>query len=220
MNRTAPMPNARAAVRRWVCGAVLVGIVTGPALAPGTAAAGHERTSSPTVAAAAERTLVALERWQDDRTPASYVRFAQGRSVVAELLADELGIGADPIRRAWSGAPIEKQHALLAAMSQLGVPYDEFASDPGVGFDCSGLTQWAFAEAGVDIPRSSRLQYRAAERVDDDDAEPGDLVYYPGHISMYLGEGLMVHSPTHGGNVEAGPMSDRSVTFVDAVDAD
>lgn len=220
MNRTVPMPNARAAVRRWVCGAVLVGVVAGPVLAPGTAAAGHERTSSPTVAAAAERTLVALERWQDDRTPASYVRFAQSRSVVAELLADELGLDAAPLRRAWSGVRVEKQEAVLAAMSQLGVPYDHYASEPGVGFDCSGLTQWAFGEAGVGIPRSSRLQYRAADRVDDDEAEPGDLVYYPGHISLYLGVGLIVHAPTDGGHVEAGPMSDRSVNFADIVDAD
>ena len=90
------------------------------------------------------------------------------------------------------------------------------ASEPGVGFDCSGLTIWAFAQAGHEIPRSSGDQFRAAERVEHSEAEPGDFVYYPGHISMYLGLDTMVHSPNSGSHVEATDIpTKRSVSFAD-----
>jgi hypothetical protein len=90
------------------------------------------------------------------------------------------------------------------------------ASKEDVGFDCSGLTSWAFRAAGVELPRISRDQIRAADEVDADMAEPGDLTYYPGHVSIYIGQGLMVHSPNSGNRVEVRPLPDRTNVFADA----
>ena len=175
------------------------------------------RTKSATIAAEADRALDAYERWEADRNPADYVRFVQSREVAASMTAGDLEIDPAALRTAWASAPIEKQRAVLAAMSQLGVPYKSIASEPGVGFDCSGLTIWAFAQAGLDIPRTSGDQIRAAEAVELATAEPGDFVYYPGHISIYLGVGTMVHSPNTGSHVEAVTLpSKRSLDFGDA----
>lgn len=209
----------RSLLRRGIVGAgalLAVGLLNGPPAVDAGA-----RTKSDTIAAEADRALDAFERWQSDRNPADYVRFVQGRGTAATMTAVELGVDPAALRRAWSSAPVEKQQAVLAAMSQLGVPYKSIASEPGVGFDCSGLTIWAFAQAGVEIPRTSGDQYRAADKVEVDDAEPGDFVYYPGHISMYLGVGTMVHSPNSGSHVEAVTLpTKRSVNFADALGED
>jgi hypothetical protein len=82
------------------------------------------------------------------------------------------------------------------------------------------LTVWAFAEAGVEIPRISRDQINDADAVDRDDAVAGDLVYYPGHVSIYLGADLMVHSPNSGSHVEVTWLPDRSLRFGDATPGD
>ena len=175
------------------------------------------RTSSAAIADTAGRALEALDQWGRSRSPADYVRFLQTRDAAATITATELALDASDLRGAWSGVPGEKQHAILAAISQLGVPYRSLESDPGVGFDCSGLTIWAFAEAGVEIPRSSRSQIRAAHGVEREHAEPGDLVYYPGHIGIYIGVETYVHSPNSGNDVVAGALPSKSLRFGDAV---
>lgn len=191
-------------------------LAIGVATVPGTGADASVRTTSATIAAEADRALEAFTRWHTDRNPADYVRFVQSRDAVATSTANDLELDGSVLRDVWAAAPIEKQQAVLAAMSQLGVPYRSIKSEPGVGFDCSGLTIWAFAQAGLEIPRTSRDQFRAADRIDLDDAEPGDFVYYPGHISIYLGLGTMVHSPYSGSHVEAVPLpTRRSLSFAD-----
>jgi len=91
--------------------------------------------------------------------------------------------------------------AVAAAKSQIGVPYVAFRASPGVGFDCSGLTSWAWARAGVRLPHQSRLQYRVTERIDPADAMPGDLLFFHnpiGHVAMYVGNGLMIDASMPG----------------------
>jgi hypothetical protein len=113
-------------------------------------------------------------------------------------------IGADPmdLLERWSLASVDRQLALLAGLSQLGVPYRKNASRPGVGFDCSGLTSFAWAMVGEQLPRNSRAQIRSGERVKPADVQPGDLAYYPGHVMMSLGlPGAVLHSPEPGRRV-------------------
>lgn len=91
--------------------------------------------------------------------------------------------------------------AIRAALTQLGVRYRWGASSPNVAFDCSGLTQWAWAKAGVSIPRVSRSQYAALTRVPISQAQPGDLLFSQGtffHVGIYLGNGQMVQAPRTG----------------------
>jgi hypothetical protein len=193
----------------------LVGVTaTLSLLAPGTAEA-RTRVASPDVAAVAAQAVDALERWQASGRVVDYATFLDLRSRAATLTASGMGMPGEALRVAWGAVRIEKQHALLAAVSQLGVPYRSMRSEEGVGFDCSGLMLYAWEAAGVDLPRSSGDQFRAADEINDITAEPGDFVYYPGHISMYIGFGLMVHSPNSGSEVEVRAIPERSLRFSD-----
>ncbi|MEI7619300.1 MAG: NlpC/P60 family protein [Actinomycetota bacterium] len=94
--------------------------------------------------------------------------------------------------------------AIRAAQSQLGVPYRFASSVPGVAFDCSGLTAYAWATAGVSLPHQSRNQYSSLPHVPASEAQPGDLIFYYSpisHVGIYLGGGMMIHSPQSGSTV-------------------
>ena len=91
--------------------------------------------------------------------------------------------------------------AVAAALSQLGVSYRFAAATPGVAFDCSGLTSWAWGRAGVGLPHQSRQQYASMPHVPASAAQPGDLLFFYSpisHVAMYLGNGMMVHAPNSG----------------------
>jgi peptidoglycan DL-endopeptidase CwlO len=91
--------------------------------------------------------------------------------------------------------------AVQAALAQQGVPYRYATSIPGVGFDCSGLTGYAWAQAGVGLPHQSRLQFAATPRVPISQAQAGDLLFFYSpisHVSIYLGNGTHVHAPNTG----------------------
>lgn len=93
-----------------------------------------------------------------------------------------------------NGAPNPQAAAAVeAALSQTGVPYVWGGQSPGSGFDCSGLTQWAYREAGVEIPRTSYDQ-DVGRQVSRDELAPGDLVVWDGHVAMYIGDGQMVEA--------------------------
>jgi cell wall-associated NlpC family hydrolase len=86
-------------------------------------------------------------------------------------------------------------------MSQQGVGYRYAASSPGEAFDCSGLTAWAWEQAGVSLPHQSRAQYAALPHVGQDQIQPGDLVFYYspiGHVGMYIGSGQLIHATRPG----------------------
>ena len=107
--------------------------------------------------------------------------------------------------------------AIKAAMSQLGVRYKFGALSPGVAFDCSGLTSYAWAKAGVSIPRSSRYQYAALPKVPISSAQPGDLIfsYNPiSHVGIYLGGGQMIAAPRTGDVVKISAVSWSKVVGV------
>lgn len=107
--------------------------------------------------------------------------------------------------------------AVKAALSQLGVKYKFGALSPGVAFDCSGLVSYAWAKAGVSIPRSSRSQFSALTRVPVGAAQPGDLIfsYNPiSHVGMYLGNGQMIASPRTGDVVKVYAVSWSKITGV------
>jgi cell wall-associated NlpC family hydrolase len=92
------------------------------------------------------------------------------------------------------------QAAVDAAMAQRGKPYVWAASGPGA-FDCSGLTAYAYAAAGVGLPHSSVLQSQMGQPVSRDQLQPGDLVFFyspVSHVGIYIGNGQMVHAPTSG----------------------
>jgi cell wall-associated NlpC family hydrolase len=94
--------------------------------------------------------------------------------------------------------------AVQAALAQQGVPYRYATSSPGVGFDCSGLTAYAWGQAGVGLPHQSGAQFGSVPRVAIDQAQPGDLLFFYSpisHVSIYLGNGMQVHAPNTGKTV-------------------
>jgi cell wall-associated NlpC family hydrolase len=96
-----------------------------------------------------------------------------------------------------SGAQI----AVGAALSVQGTQYVWGSADPSVGFDCSGLTSWAWGQAGVSIPHSSAAQYSSLPHVPLGSVQPGDLIFYYSpisHVALYIGGGQIVHA-THPG---------------------
>lgn len=93
--------------------------------------------------------------------------------------------------------------AVAAALSQVGNRYVAYAASPEAGFDCSGLTMWAWGQAGVRLPHQSGVQYATLAKVPIDQLLPGDLVFSHtpiSHVGLYIGGGQMVHaaSPRHG----------------------
>ena len=92
------------------------------------------------------------------------------------------------------------------ALSMVGVAYRYGGADPGEGFDCSGLVYYTFTSNGHDVPRTSREQFEAAEKIPLAEASEGDLVFFQdqeklSHVGIYLGDGRFVHAPSSGGTV-------------------
>ncbi|WP_063020469.1 C40 family peptidase [Nocardia niwae] len=102
--------------------------------------------------------------------------------------------------------------ALDAALSKVGSPYVYGAAGPN-SFDCSGLVQWSYRQAGVELPRTSGAQLAAGSPVSLDDLRPGDLVSFYGgsHSGLYAGDGNVVHASTSGQPVKVAPISSMPV---------
>lgn len=121
----------------------------------------------------------------------------------AERAAAEIGDKDKDVKvAAASSAPApssKAQAAVDAALSKLGSPYSWGSSGPS-SFDCSGLTSWAWRQAGVTIPRTSSSQ-SGLPSVPLDQLQPGDLVTYYSpvhHVAMYIGDGKIIHASTSG----------------------
>jgi cell wall-associated NlpC family hydrolase len=204
----------RTRARRATAVAFAAAIVT-PLVPGGDASATTIASSSAELRDGAAAALGRLDAYQAGGGSAALVDYILARNDVAETTALELGLDPAEMTAAWKRADLPKQEAALAALTQLGVPYRTNTSDPGRGFDCSGLTTFAWAHAGLTLERQSGSQINAARAIDRSEAEVGDLVYYPGHVSMYLGvDNAIVHSPYTGRDVEITFITDRRASSV------
>jgi cell wall-associated NlpC family hydrolase len=180
-----------------VASVILIGAGAGTAEARGRAP--FTQGDIAPAARAAKQALVDLRSRPDRITALTYVRV---RAELAQKVAAAVGADAAKVDRDWNVSPDARLLAVYAALAQVGVPYRYATSDPGVGFDCSGLTSYAWGTVGVDLAHSSRAQIRSAKSVSVADLQPGDLVYYPGHVSLAVDDGIVVHAPHRGAPVE------------------
>lgn len=142
--------------------------------------------------------------------PAEVTDFVNG-------LTDQIEQNAGQLEEAPGASNGTGQAALSAAETKIGAPYVWGATGPDA-FDCSGLTSWAYKQAGVDIPRTSEQQAAAGTPVDINDLQPGDLVtFYEGasHVGIYAGDGQILHASTEGVPVGYAPLD--SMPFNNAV---
>jgi peptidoglycan DL-endopeptidase CwlO len=107
--------------------------------------------------------------------------------------------------------------AVRAALSRQGDPYVWGATGPN-SFDCSGLMQWSYNQAGIGIDRSTYSQVTDGRAVSASQLQPGDLIFYysdNSHVAMYVGNGMAVHAPTSGDVVKV--MNYQSIGSVNAI---
>jgi cell wall-associated NlpC family hydrolase len=93
-----------------------------------------------------------------------------------------------------------------AALAQVGSRYIAGGTGNG-GFDCSGLVQYAYRQAGISLPRTSGAQGASGHPVSRSEARPGDIVYRPGHVGIYIGNGQKVHASTPSTGVRISSLS-------------
>jgi cell wall-associated NlpC family hydrolase len=116
------------------------------------------------------------------------------------------------------GPTAAARKAVSFALAQVGKPYVFGAAGPGA-YDCSGLTMAAWASAGVHLPHSAAEQYSYGVHVPESGLEPGDLLFFYqpiGHVTIYVGDGLMVSAPTEGEDVQVVPLSYFQSDYVGA----
>ena len=107
--------------------------------------------------------------------------------------------------------------AVNAAMGQLGVPYRFAAESPGVAFDCSGLTKFAWGQAGVYLAHQSGAQFGSIPHISQSEIQPGDLIFYKspiGHVAMYIGGGSLIHAPRTGDVVKVAAVNWAAVVGI------
>ena len=132
-----------------------------------------------------------------------------GLALLSLAACATVGGGDEPKPRAARTQVDERRPAERAAqqaINMVGKPYKYGGSNPA-GFDCSGLVQFSFKQAGVKLPRSTEEQRRAARKVRASALQPGDLLFFDqegkkhGHVGIYVGRGEFVHAPSSGKRV-------------------
>jgi cell wall-associated NlpC family hydrolase len=212
-----------ATARRALAALAIVVVVTQPAGAfavdGASSAKGSDRLQMPgekmrlrnPISVQAVSALHFIQRTENINDP----QFLVARKVVSDAVAAELDIDAVALDKAWSRAPRAHQIAVLAAITQLDVPYLEGKEYPYVFMDCSGLMWYAWRAAGVDLPRESVSQMDRLMRVERKDAIVGNIVGEGTHIHMYLGVGnAMIHAPFNRKTVRLKMMSEEQAQRV------
>jgi cell wall-associated NlpC family hydrolase len=99
---------------------------------------------------------------------------------------------------------------VLVGETKLGAPYVYSAGGPNA-FDCSGFVRWVWMQLGVTLPHNSVAMWNMIDRIPVSELRPGDLVFDslggpPEHVSIYAGDGMMIHAPNGGGRVRFDPL--------------
>ncbi|MDH6227341.1 MULTISPECIES: C40 family peptidase [Streptomyces] len=140
--------------------------------------------------------LAEAQKLLNTLTAAERAEMAQEETKAAQESASLAGSGG-------AAASGRASAAFAAAQTKIGTPYVYGATGPG-SFDCSGLTSWAYAQAGVGLPRTSQQQASYGTRIGMSELKVGDLVIFYSdlhHVGLYAGNGQVLHAPRTGTNV-------------------
>ena len=152
----------------------------------------------------------AVDAYADKRDRDAYDLFLDLADKLAVEVANFLGVDVNELRYAWRTADVAHQRAIMAGLTQIGVPYKENATAESGAFDCSGFVQFSWSSAGFVLPRGSNFQYANSRRVPIKNAQAGDIMWRPGHVSMYLGvDGAILQAGRTGRSVELHNMDSR-----------
>ena len=160
-------------------------------VAAGQAAAEAERVAAEQ--AAAERAAAAEEAAARDAEDTATANAGTTTAANGDTTSnDSSGDSAGDDSASYAGGG-----AVSAAMSRVGMSYVRGGEGPS-SFDCSGLTMWAYRQAGISLPHYSGAQMAAGSSVSIDNMQPGDLMFFGGggsrHVAMYIGGGQVVHA--------------------------
>jgi len=138
-----------------------------------------------------------------------------GLLIIFTLLLGLSGCGSKP--RYYQGASnVHAQTVIKAAKNMLGVKYRYGGTSPKRGFDCSGLVQYSHKAAGVNLPRTTSQQFKAAKLISHRYLKAGDLVFFKtaisravSHVGIYLGNNKFIHAPSSGKRVKISSMKEK-----------
>jgi cell wall-associated NlpC family hydrolase len=171
---------------------------------------------------------IARMQAEEERRQASLAAQARARLEAARLAAQQSNLQSQTVIESVTdygsvAAPApppdgtKASQVISIAMQYLGVPYVWGGMSPS-GFDCSGLTAYAYAQIGISLPHHAASQYGYGVPVAYSDLQPADLVFFSGlgHMGMYIGGGQFIHAPHTGDVVKISSMSERAGSYVGA----
>ena len=139
--------------------------------------------------------------------------------LMALFLAVGLLVAPSSTQRADAAIPAATGYKVVQIVAaQNGIRYAWGGASPSTGFDCSGLTQYAYGKVGKSLPRTAQGQYDATLKISSRYARPGDLVFFGGsrsiyHVGVYAGAGYIWHAPRPGKVVSKVRLWTSAVTF-------
>lgn len=153
--------------------------------------------ADPRIAAAAQLVLDGLAEGNE-------VQIDLSRRLLADAVAT--ASGADPValEEEWVASGPARETVVFTALAQVGNDYQANGDSPDEGFDCSGLTLYAWSSVGVALSHNDGAQIAELNRVDRNAAAPGTLARWPGHIMLYVGADTVVHAANSGVPVMVG----------------
>lgn len=174
-----------------------------------TAQAITAKPATVVVPADVEWTIASTEVRGEKPAPAPVVR----TTATASRTSERTALATTSATSVAAPSSASASAVLSIARRYLGVPYVYGGSTPA-GFDCSGFTSYVFAQVGISLPRSSSAQRYAGTVVSAAQAQPGDLVWWPGHVGIYTGNGQHIAARQPGTPLTEGPIYNSSPTYI------